>query len=205
MMLSALRRSALSKASSSSTKIRFLSTKNLIINAVGSDRTGIVSDMTKHVTDAGGNVGESQAAKLGKHFSLMMIVTVPEEQVSKLKDQLDNMDDLNAAVFETSLDDSAASTVNPAIAYSGAFTLEGADNPGIVHKVTSILSNNGLSIDKMETSDYIAPHGGSVLFSMVGITHAYEPLTAGFDVDKIKSELADLGDDLNCDISMEDL
>lgn len=93
-----------------------MSTKNLIINAVGKDRTGIVSDMTKHVIDVGGNVGESKAAKLGKYFSLMMVVKIPEEQVSKLHQQLDKMHDLNAAVFETSDDDSVAITVNPNIA-----------------------------------------------------------------------------------------
>lgn len=70
--------------------------------------------MTKHVTDAGGNVGESQAAKLGKHFSLMMIVSVPEEKVSGLKDQLNNMSDMNASVFEAS-EDSGARPVQPAI------------------------------------------------------------------------------------------
>jgi glycine cleavage system transcriptional repressor len=83
--------------------------------------------------------------------------------------------------------------------------LEGADNPGIVHKVTSILSRNGLSIDKMETSDELAPQGSAVLFKMVGVVNAYQPLMAGFDIEKVKSELSDLGDGMNCDISMEDL
>jgi glycine cleavage system transcriptional repressor len=83
--------------------------------------------------------------------------------------------------------------------------LEGADNPGIVHKVTSILSKNGLSIDKMQTSDEIAPHGGTTLFKMRGTAHAYEPVAHGFDAAKIKDELASLGDDLNCDIFMEDI
>jgi glycine cleavage system transcriptional repressor len=85
------------------------------------------------------------------------------------------------------------------------FTLEGADHPGIVHKVTTILSNNGLSIEKMETSDEIAPHGGTMLFKISGIAHAYEPLAAGFDVSKLKQELSSLGDDMNCDISMQDV
>ncbi|CAJ1932051.1 unnamed protein product [Cylindrotheca closterium] len=206
MMLSALRRSALCKpASFSPTQLRLMSTKNLIINAVGSDRTGIVSDMTKHVTDAGGNVGESKAARLGKYFSLMMVVNIPEEHVSKLNAQLETMHDLNATVFETAEDDVVISTVNSAIAYSGSFTLEGADNPGIVHKVTSILAKNGLSIDKMETSDSLAPGGSTVLFEMHGIAHAYEPLAAGFDLESIKQELLDLGDAMNCDISMDDL
>jgi glycine cleavage system regulatory protein len=120
--------------------LRFLSSKNLIINAVGSDRTGIVSDMTKHVIDVGGNVGESKAARLGKYFSVMMVVSVPEEQVSKLNDQLDTMDDLNATVFETFDDDDGSdvvSTVNPAIAcaciWIGLFEVETFSSPHTSH------------------------------------------------------------------------
>jgi glycine cleavage system transcriptional repressor len=87
---------------------------------------------------------------------------------------------------------------------SGKFMVEGADHPGIVHKVTSILSKNGLSIDKMETSDEIAPHGGTMLFKMKGRANALEPLASGFDISQIKKELAELGDSMNCDISLED-
>jgi glycine cleavage system transcriptional repressor len=71
----------------------------LIINAVGSDRLGIVSDMTKYVTDAGGNVGESQAAKLGGHFSLMMLVSVPEASLDDFHAKLKNMKDMTASVY----------------------------------------------------------------------------------------------------------
>ena len=60
----------------------------MIINAVGTDRLGIVSDMTKYVTDVGGNVGESQAAKLGNYFSLMMLVQIPQDKTESLLDQL---------------------------------------------------------------------------------------------------------------------
>ena len=56
----------------------------------------------------------------------------------------------------------------------------------------------------METSDEIAPHGGTTLFKMVGLAHAYEPLATGFDIDKIKSDLHQLGNELNCDIDMVD-
>ncbi len=83
--------------------------------------------------------------------------------------------------------------------------MKGADNPGIIHKVTSILAKNGLNIDRLETSDEIAPYGGTTLFKMKGIAHAYEPLASGFDVAKIKTDLSILGDELNCDIDMMDL
>jgi glycine cleavage system transcriptional repressor len=88
---------------------------------------------------------------------------------------------------------------------SGYFTLEGADNPGIVHKMTTALAKHGLSVDKMETDQEIAPHGGSMLFKMRGLATAAAPLASGFDISKIKRELEDLGDSLNCDVSLEDV
>ena len=87
---------------------------------------------------------------------------------------------------------------------SAKFILEGADNPGIVHKITSSLAKHGLSIDKMETDQQIAPYGGSVLFKMRGIANAAAPLASGFDPAKIKEELFELGDSLNCEVTMED-
>ena len=88
---------------------------------------------------------------------------------------------------------------------SAQFTLEGADHPGIVHRVTAILSKNGVSIHKMETSDEIAPHGGTTLFKMRGIATVAEPLPASFNPSKIEDELSALGDQMNCDIALEEM
>jgi glycine cleavage system transcriptional repressor len=71
--------------------------------------------------------------------------------------------------------------------------------------MTTALAKYGLSIDKMETDQEIAPHGGSMLFKMHGVATASEPLSSGFDISKIKQELQDLGDSLNCDVSLEDV
>jgi len=43
-----------------------------------------------------------------------------------------------------------------------------------------------------------------VLFRMKGTAHAYEPLSSGFNATKMKQELSELGDDLNCDIELLD-
>lgn len=94
----------------------FLSTSSsdmhLIINAVGKDRLGIVSDVTGMVIDAGGNVGDSQASKLGSHFSLMMEVTLPRDRIDSLQSQLSSMADMNATVYQ---DQEASSAKTPQI------------------------------------------------------------------------------------------
>jgi len=200
-----------------------LTTQTLLINAVGLDRVGIVHDMTKEVIQVGGNVGSSQAAKLGNYFSFMMLVHVPPAPITStatdatdatttavsavetLTKNLQNIQDLSVIVANaTATATSTSTSTTTTIGYKGRLTLEGADNPGIVNKVTKILSNNGLNIHTLETSDEVAPHGGTVLFRMKGTAHAYEPLSSGFNATKIKQELSELGDDLNCDIELMD-
>jgi glycine cleavage system transcriptional repressor len=93
----------------------------------------------------------------------------------------------------------------PFMTDTGYLTLEGADHPGIVHNMTAALAKHGLSIDKMETDQEIAPWGAAMLFKMRGVATAPAPLSSGFDISKIKQELEDLGDSLNCDVSLEDV
>ena len=88
---------------------------------------------------------------------------------------------------------------------SGKFELQGASYPGIVHRVTSVLSKHGLSIETMGTTEEIAPYGGTSLFRMKGIAHAFEPLPKTFDASQIREELQELGNDLNCDLNLEDV
>ena len=155
------------------------------------------------MTDAGGNVGESQAAKVGNHFSLTMLVSVPSDNSESLQYQLQNLSGMNTHCIASDVDPNAVQ-VRPSIAYSGRFVLEGADDPGLVHKVTSVLAKNNLSIDSMETADEIAPHGAAQLFKIDGICTAIAPLPKSFDSDAIREELSELGNSLNCDITLED-
>jgi len=185
---------------SSITSQRWSSSQRLVINAVGTDRLGIVSDMTQFITKFGGNVGECRAAKLGSNFSLMMVAFLPVDNVDSLMAQLKSAKNVKAVVYSVPKDDSKTKT--PEIGYSGRLTLEGADNCGIVHRVTSLLSEHGLSIGSMETSKEIA--GGTVVFEMNVVVHAYKPLASRFDTSKLKLELNHLGKYMNCDIFMED-
>ena len=88
---------------------------------------------------------------------------------------------------------------------SGWFTLSGADNPGIVHELTSLLARHNLSIDQMRTSQEEAPFGGATLFSVEGVANAAEPLASHFDPEQIGIEISDLGNRLNCDVDLEEI
>ena len=87
---------------------------------------------------------------------------------------------------------------------SGAFHVSGADHPGIVHKVTSLLAKHNMNIERLQTEEEIAPHGGTTLFVMEGVANALEALPKAFDPDVVRDELEELGDSLNCDITVQD-
>lgn len=108
-----------------------------VVNAVGSDRPGIVSDLTEIVVNAGGNVGESIASRLGSYFGLMMLVSVPKGKSTNLQSALKSMSNMSTTCYSTSNPNEME--ITPRIGYKGQFTLTGADNPGIVFKVTKIL------------------------------------------------------------------
>lgn len=85
-----------------------------MINTVGIDRPGIVSDVTRVVTANGGNVGESRAQLLGGHFSLMMLVDIPESGVGGLQKQLESdVGGLSVGCFDAV--DPKLTDVNPKI------------------------------------------------------------------------------------------
>mmetsp|Transcript_21070 Transcript_21070/g.47796 ORF Transcript_21070/g.47796 Transcript_21070/m.47796 type:complete len:122 (-) Transcript_21070:113-478(-) len=88
---------------------------------------------------------------------------------------------------------------------AGSFTMEGADSAGIVHKITSVIANHGLSLENLDTSRQGAPFGGTTLFSMSGIITAQNPLASNFDPEAVREELQVLGDEMNCDIGLHDI
>mmetsp|Transcript_2280 Transcript_2280/g.3388 ORF Transcript_2280/g.3388 Transcript_2280/m.3388 type:complete len:224 (+) Transcript_2280:69-740(+) len=177
--------------------------KVVVIHSIGADRPGIVADVTRIVTDKGGNVGESRAQLLGGHFSLMMQVDIAEKDVGDLQDQLaSGVEGMKTECLE-SVEKNA--TVAPTIAFAGRFKLSGADNPGIVHKLTSVLARNQLTIANMKTKHEEAPFGGTELFTVEGRSVAYEPLASNFEWTKIREELKELGDSLNCDIEFDNV
>ena len=110
------------------------------------------------------------------------------------------MSDIKTTVIE--VDEPFEQFHAPVLGYAAQFTLEGADNPGIVHKMTSALAAYGLSIDELETEQEIAPFGGSVIFRMRGVASVTAPLPATFDPSQISAQLVELGDSLNCDVKL---
>lgn len=132
--------------------------RRLALTAIGRDRPGIVAAASRVLLAHRANVEDSQMTILRGHFTMMLVVSVPEEtDVGLLRDDLEHVrEELELeAILLSRLDD-----VDPAVepVPTHIVTLYGADHPGIVHAATSALADLGVDITDLTTK--VAGEGG---------------------------------------------
>lgn len=132
--------------------------RRLALTAIGRDRPGIVAAVSRALLAHRANVEDSQMTILRGHFTMMLVVSVPEEaDVGTLRDDLDDVRaelELEAVVLSPLEDVDPASEPVP----THIVTLYGADHPGIVHAATSALAERGVDITDLTTK--LAGEGG---------------------------------------------
>lgn len=136
---------------------------SVVFTLTGTDRVGIVEDVTRVLLELGGNVGPSRMARLGGEFAMLMLVDVPADPTAV------------EAAFAHLAEDGYRVSVTPATHGGGparegwaAYTVEvtGADHEGIVHEIAALLARAGITIESVETGTTEAPVTGTPLFHM---------------------------------------
>ena len=64
-------------------------TQLIVLSAIGTDRTGVVQDITKVILACGGNIEESRMTTLGAEFAVLMLVSGNWHTLDKLERELD--------------------------------------------------------------------------------------------------------------------
>ena len=136
--------------------------KKIIIYVSGSDRVGIISDITKEINSLNGNIETSKMIKLGQDFNMLVLVSLNPENIKTLEKSLSKYNDLSITIKQTSLDE--FNTKDKFV-----FILKGADNEGIVHHCTQLFLKLNVNIIDLETKLLNAPTTGSPLFYIKSI------------------------------------
>src|SRR5439155_3067172 len=72
------------------------------------------------------------------------------------------------------------------------------DHPGIVHRISGVLSQLGVNIESMETKTYSAPMSGTPLFQL----EAELAVPVRTNINQLRERLADVQRDENIDIEI---
>lgn len=169
-----------------------------VITAVGSDRVGIVDDLSGLIAGAGGNIEESKMAVLGGEFAVIMLISMDAASMSGFAAKASSMEatlGLKLSVKPTE--------AGPAEGSGRPYSLEtvSLDGRGIVHSVSAVLRRHGINIEELETSTDSAPLTGASLFRM----NASIVIGPGVSVVALRRELESLQADQDLDISLSPL
>jgi glycine cleavage system transcriptional repressor len=126
-------------------------TTSLAVTALGADRPGIVAAVTGALVEAGCNLEDTSMSILRGHFAMVLIVAAPEQvDAAGLEARLVRATaalDLSVSVREAGPgagDDDRARERWTVVVY-------GADRPGIVHGITSVLAALDVNVVDLTT------------------------------------------------------
>lgn len=168
--------------------------RNLILTLTGPDRIGIVERLTGLLVARDGNVEISRMARLGGEFAVLMLVSLPVEQVGGLESDLEHLTAEGYKVTTTQVRQGHAESHPGWLAYR--IEVHGADHEGIIQEVARYLSHRGINIESMESETTPAPISGVPLFRMTAEV-AVPPGLAGHGWE---AGLEDLSGHLNLEI-----
>jgi glycine cleavage system transcriptional repressor len=137
---------------------------NIVLSMTGTDRVGIVEEVTTVLLDLGGNVETSRMARLGGEFAMLMLVSFSAEKEGGLQAALEHLESKGFKVSTSATNESYASARSGWRTYR--LLVDGADHEGIVHDIAAGLASSGINIESMDTMVVPAPVSGALLFSM---------------------------------------
>jgi glycine cleavage system transcriptional repressor len=169
----------------------------LVITAVGPDRPGIASDVTGYIHAAGANLADTRMVNLRGQFALLALVEGSPEVLEEVKKRLNEA----SSKIQLTIDFSGASPKSSAVREGVPFKLKtySMDQPGIVHRITSYLRDQGVNVEELETRLESAPFMGTPVFTMEILMVVPKKVS----VKTLRSALETLGDELNCDIDLD--
>ena len=133
---------------------------HIIIKGIGPDKPGIVASISGIVTSNNGNIEESRMIRLGSEFSIIMMISIPNEFEKKLSDDLELIDGIKFYLTQTK---KLPSNHTP----THVIHLTGGDTEGIVHKMSDVLTSMGINIIEIITDTKNAPITGATIFQMM--------------------------------------
>jgi glycine cleavage system transcriptional repressor len=135
-----------------------------VLTAIGTDRPGLVEEVSEYVFARGGSIEESRMANLHGQFAIAMSIAGTEDAIRRITT------DLDALGKDTGIHARLTSPLpgGDAAASRSSYRLTGRalDQAGLVHQVANALRGLDVNIESMETTLEAAPETGAPVFAM---------------------------------------
>ncbi len=170
--------------------------KHLVLSVLGSDRTGIVRELSKSILDAGCNVEDSRMTVLGGEFALIMLVSGSWNAVAKLESLLPKLEQKLSLTITGKATEARQPGTNM-VPY--VVDVVSMDHPGIVHDIAEFFAGRNINIEEMSTWTYPAAHTGTPMFTL----NMTVSIPASQPIGQLRQDFTAFCDELNLDATIE--
>lgn len=139
---------------------------HLILTAIGPDQVGLVQKISEFISRHGCNIEDSKMAVFCGEFAVIVLISGESNNLIKIGR------DYRAIETETGLAISIktpAARTPPESFLPYRLTASCMDHPGIVYRISRVLSSLGVNIESMETKTSSAPVSGTPIFQLEAI------------------------------------
>ncbi|MGL1957429.1 MAG: transcriptional regulator [Colwellia sp.] len=153
----------------------------LVLSAMGSDRTGCVSELTKLASECGCNILDSRMAIFGLEFTFIMLLNGDSRSITKIEAKIPSIAhslELITMMKRTSGHKSYNFVEHYQAEYSGI------DQPGILKGITAFFATRKLDISSLKSEINPKTNNMSAIISFA--------LTQSVSIDDIESEFLQL-------------
>lgn len=168
----------------------------IVLSAIGTDRPGVVKDLSKAILDCGGNIEESRMAALGEEFAVLMLISGNWHTLTRLEkalDELKEQDDLTITIKKTG----ERPLHEDCIPYGVDVVC--LDQPGIVFHLSEFFALRDIEIADVATRRYAAAHTGAPMFSV----QMTVDIPGDAPIAQLRDEFLDLCEQYNLDAILE--
>ncbi len=136
---------------------------HLILTAIGPDQVGLVQRISEFISRRGCNIEDSKMAVFCGEFAVIVLITGEQRDLAKIDGdcrELESATGLSLSIKKPSIRRAAESFLPYRL------TASCMDHPGIVYRISAVLSAQGVNIESMETKTYAAPVSGTPIFQL---------------------------------------
>lgn len=177
------------------------SLNQLVISAIGSDRPGIVNELSQLIVQNNGNIDDSRMTVLGGEFAIILLISASADELNSIEQLINQrassleLNIISKRTSDQTLHEKALSEKKmPYIVEVLAM-----DNPGIVYKLADFFSSREINIQSLQTDRYPAPHTGTQMFAIEMVIAVPQAII----INDLREDFMDLCDDMNLDASIE--
>ena len=165
---------------------------SIVLTIIADDQPGIINLVSGVLYNHRGGWTHSSMSSLAGQFAGILLASVPSEKAQACVEELHQLKTQGLQVIAHVSSESPSTEKT----YEYILDLVGNDRRGIVHDITTILTNHNVNVLNLETKSESASMGGGDLFK----ARAELVVPASVDIDVLEDDLEKIANELMVDI-----